>query len=328
MSHVAVALFLIGLAMSAFYSGNETGLYRVSRTRVVLDALSGSATGRALLWLLNRPPIFIATTLVGNNLANYLTSLAIVMWVGSQVTASVSGQPDVTTAQTLELASTILMTPAVFVFGELMPKHLFYQAPYRLLSLGRVGLLLSTLLFAPVSAILGLLGRALSSITGQTAFRLPLSMGRNDLDQVLRVGQEAGLLTLGQREFSQQLFDVGNQPAISFGVRLDRLAIVTTTDDLETIRRRARRNNHPIILVREDADASGSRIVGFYHYADLLADDCVPEPQPVVTALAEERHLGVLLRLYDEHSDVAILTEGDGLPVGAVTRRQLVQSLL
>ena len=75
---LAVGVFLVGLMLSAFFSGSETGLYRVSRTRLVLDGLSGSFAGRGLVWMINHPAIFVATTLVGNNLANYLTSLAIV----------------------------------------------------------------------------------------------------------------------------------------------------------------------------------------------------------------------------------------------------------
>ena len=34
---------------------------------------------RGLLWLTNNPSLFVATTLIGNNAANYMTSLAIVL---------------------------------------------------------------------------------------------------------------------------------------------------------------------------------------------------------------------------------------------------------
>ena len=61
--------------LSAFFSGSETGLYRVSRTRLVLDGLAGSRAARGIVWLLNHPSIFVATTLVGNNLANYVHQL-------------------------------------------------------------------------------------------------------------------------------------------------------------------------------------------------------------------------------------------------------------
>ena len=72
-------LLLLGLLLSAFFSGSETGFYRVTRVRLVLDGRDGDFISRRLLWLTNNPSVFVATTLVGNNLANYLTSFAIVL---------------------------------------------------------------------------------------------------------------------------------------------------------------------------------------------------------------------------------------------------------
>ncbi|MCG8653307.1 MAG: CNNM domain-containing protein, partial [Pirellulales bacterium] len=52
---IACALFVVGLLLSAFFSGSETGLYRVSRTRLVLDALGGSRAAQGIVRLLNHP---------------------------------------------------------------------------------------------------------------------------------------------------------------------------------------------------------------------------------------------------------------------------------
>lgn len=310
---IPILIFFVGLALSAFFSGCETGLYRVSRTRLVLDGLSGSLAGRGLVWLLNHPTIFVATTLVGNNIANYLTSFAIVMFV-IQIIGGGAG---------VELGLTVLMSPIVFVFGELLPKHLFFQAPYRLLRATRWFLLAAVGVFAPISVLLAGLGNALQALTGETPFRLRLTMARGDLDQVLRDGHEAGLLADGQRRLARNLFEIGNQPAVQFGVRPDRLAVVNSPVDLLEARHQARRCNHPIILVRRRG-----RIVGFYRFADLIGKKIVPEPLPVVRGTLQDRHLGVLLRLYDAHSDVAVLYDSSGNLSSVVTRRQLLQSLV
>ncbi len=306
-------LFLVGLALSAFFSGSETGLYRISRTRLVLDGLSGSKAARGIVWLLNHPSIFVATTLVGNNLANYVASFAIVFGVSAAFGSSSSS----------ELLGTILLTPIVFVFGELLPKYLFFHAPYRLITATRPLLLIATIAFAPISLVLGLLGQLLQQITGETPFRLRLTMARGELDQILRQGHEAGILGAGQRSLAQRLFEVGNQTAISFGVPANRLAMVDAPIDVQEARHRARRHNHPIVLVRR-----GGRIVGFVWYADL----CVREPRvelmPTIRGRTTDRHLHVLLRLYDAGSEVAVLLDEGGDVRGVVTRRQLVQPLI
>ena len=309
----AIVLFLIGLALSAFFSGSETGLYRVSRTRLVLDALSGSRGARGIIWLLNRPEIFVATALVGNNLANYVTSLSIVMAVGE-----LFGSGSVA-----ELIGPIMLTPVVFVLGELLPKYWFFQAPNLLVTRTRPFFLAATVLFAPISLLLGFLGRVLQKITGQTPFQLRLAMARSELDQLLRDGHEAGILAAGQRMVAQKLFEVGNQNAISFGVPVQRLATVAEPVDIDQARHQARRKNHPIVLVSRNR-----RIVGALWYADLCVRSPVLKMKPVIRARVTDRHLRVLLRLYDAGSDVAVLQDEHGEVRCVVTRRQLLQPLI
>jgi CBS domain containing-hemolysin-like protein len=309
----AVVLFCGALSLSAFFSGNETGLYRVSRTRMVLDGLSGSWSARGIVWLLNYPSIYVATILVGNNLANYLVSLSLVLGIGAMFPQG----------ETAQFIGPILLTPVVFIFGELLPKHLYFHAPYRLLRKTRSFLLMATIVFSPISMVLGLLDNLMRMITGHTPFRLRLTMAREELDQLMRAGHEAGILVEGQRKLAQNLFEVGNQPAISVGVLPERLAIVDAPLDVTAARHQARRRNHPIILVRK-----AGRIVGFVKYADLcLRTPCVT-PRPVIRGRVSDRHLRVLLRLYDRDSDVAVLYDENGDMRCVVTRRQLIQSLL
>ncbi|MEM9826932.1 MAG: CNNM domain-containing protein [Planctomycetota bacterium] len=310
---VAALLFLGGLAASAFFSGSETGLYRVSRTRLVLDALAGSRLARGLVWLINHPSFFVATALVGNNLANYFTSLGVVVAVDMVFQAGGSA----------EWLVPMLVSPLVFVLGELVPKHLFFRAPYRLITLIRLPLLLAAALFSPVAMVLSYLGRLLQQITGQPAFRVSLMMGRGELDRVLKDGHEAGILEPGQRILATKLFEVGQRSAISFGVPVGRLATVETPIDIDAARHLARRHNHPIILVRRE-----QTIIGFIWYADLCTQDPKYPIQPVVMGRTGERHLAMLLRMYDAGTDVAVLRDEKNQVRSVVTRRQLVQPLM
>jgi putative hemolysin len=310
---IASLLFVVGLSLSAFCSGTETGLYRVSRTRLVLDALGGSRAAKGIVWLLNHPALFVATALAGNNVANYLISLATVFGVAALFGAGTSA----------DLIGPMLITPVVFVFGELLPKYLFYHAPYKLIRATRPVILAANVLFAPISVVLGLLGQVLQSVTGQAPFRLRLAMARSELDQILKHGHEAGILAEGQRSLAQRLFEVGNQSAISFGVRVDRFAVVQSPVDVTEARNRARRQNHPVILVQRKG-----KFVGFLWYADL----CLREPnvklKPVIRGHVTDRHLQILLQLYDTNRDVAVLFDESGTARSVVTRRELLQPLI
>ncbi len=309
----ALILFSAGLLLSAFFSGTETGLYRVSRTRLVLDALSGSRSSRGLIWLLNRPAIFVATALVGNNIANYLTSFAIVCLTGV-VLGSGSGA---------ELFGPMLMTPVVFVFGELLPKYLFFHAPYRLIRSTRFLLIGFAVAFLPVSILLGVLGVVLRKITGKTPFPVRLTMAKRELEGVLKHGHEAGILAAGQQKLARRLLEVGNRRAISFGVSISRIAKVELPLDIERARNEARKSNHSIVLVSDE-----QQIVGYLRYADLLTDSGEVGWQKISEASVDDRHLRVLLGLYDLGSEVAVLKGEGNIAKGIVTRRQLIEPLI
>ena len=70
------------------------------------------------------------------------------------------------------------------------------------------------------------------------------------------------------------------------------------------------------------------QIIGFLRYADLSLKDPDTTPRSIVKANLTDRHLKILLQLYDASSDVAVLFDEDGQMRFVVTRRQLLQSLI
>ena len=74
-----------------------------------------------LVWLTNNPSLFVATTLVGNNLANYMVSLAIVMGTQALVSQASVSAP----GHAPELIAPLLLAPFLFLYGELLPKSIF-----------------------------------------------------------------------------------------------------------------------------------------------------------------------------------------------------------
>src|SRR5437867_2301676 len=119
----AILLFVVGLALSAFFSGVETGFFRVPRICLRLDAMAGDRMARALIFLGNRPGLFVATVLLGTNLADDLMSLALVT-VGASFHLE---------GRAAEIVLPILFSPIVYVYGSALPKQLFLEAPYWLL---------------------------------------------------------------------------------------------------------------------------------------------------------------------------------------------------
>lgn len=314
----ALLLFATGVLLSAFFSGSETGFYRVTRVRLVIGALGGDYVARGLLWLTNYPSIFVATTLVGNNLANYLVSMSVV--VGASRLLPGGGQ-------VAELAGPILLAPVLFVLGESMPKTIFYAAPN--LMLRRCGplLLVATVLFLPITCVLWLVSRGLELLVGQSPQKLRMVLARRELEQVFEEGHQAGVLNPAQQALAQGLFALANQPVQQFAIPPTKMVSATTKMSKQEILRLARRHRLPVLPV-EDVDKR-RKIVGCVRVVDLYlnGDQEVPPPLPLVQLRATDPVLRAIGQLHNANQLLGHIVDADGKTVGFVTARTLTNAL-
>lgn len=315
---VAGLLLTAGIFLSAFFSGSETGFYRVTRVRLMLDALGGDWIGRGLLWLSDRPSVFVATTLVGNNLANSLASLAVV--VGTQaVFASASYLP--------ELLAPIALAPLVFIYGELMPKHVFYQAPNRMLRRCGPALFVFTGLFLPISGLLWGLSKTLQWATGTTPQPLRMLLARRELERVLIEGHEAGILRPTQRGLTQALLGVANQPVRKFATPAARVPCGNSRMTRADIIRLARR--HRLSAIPLEEPTTPRKLIGYVRLVDLYLDpsERLASVRPLVDVPASDMYLAALTRLMRSNEMLGRVVSADGQTVGFITPRQLSERL-
>lgn len=315
----AVAIWLVGLFLSAFFSGAETGFYRATRVRLAIEALNGQWVSRALLWLANQPTLFVATALVGNNLANYLVSLSVVM--ASQLLFPAGGT-------WADILSPIVFAPLLFVCGELLPKNLFFDAPNRLLKRCAAPLLVCTVLFAPVTILLWSLGRGLELLTKASPQQLRLTLARRELAELIAEGHEAGILRPVQESLAQAMLAVAGKPVKSFALPAGRAVRVTTTMSKSDVLRIAQRHKRTLLPVEDPQQKR--QLVGYLRMVDLYLDDSseLPEPKPLVTLRDSQSYLSALRMLNHADDPLGHVVGADGRTIGFVTGRELRLALL
>jgi CBS domain containing-hemolysin-like protein len=315
---VAVALFLVALAMNAFFSGTETGFYRMTRLRLVMEAMGGDRIARIMLWLANQPSLVIATTLVGNNLANDLTSLAVAM----------ATERLFPTGGTLtDFALPLIVTPFMFICGDLLPKNLFYNAPNRLMRRSSPVLVASVVLFAPITIVLWLLSLVLRLITREAPQELRLSLARRELSEMLTEGHEAGILRPVQRGLAQTMLGVAGQPIRNFAAPASRVVRVTTDMSKSEILRIAQGRQRWLLPIEDPHQRR--RLVGFVRTSDLFLDDspALPPPQPLIELPENESFLAALARLSAAGDVLGHVVNAAGKTVGFVTLEDLRAAL-
>ena len=322
---LVLVLLLTGIVFSAFFSGSETGFYRINRVRLVLDGLGGDLISRSLLTLTNRPSIFVATVLVGNNVANYLISLATVM-----ATQLLYGNE----ATWPGLVAPIVIAPVLFVYGELAPKNLFYLAPNRMLRACGFPLLICTWLFAPVTVLLWLLSKFLERFAGETPAPVQLLLAREQLQQVFDEGHEAGILSPAQRTLAQGMFSVANKPVKDLATPAARMTGVAQGATREEILRLAERQQRTLIPVQstaaQEAGQGNSKpeMVGFVRVLELhLSPTKVVQVHPVLKIQANEPYIAALMRLEAAGKPLGVVVDKDDRTIGFVTAEQLSEPL-
>lgn len=310
-----ICVLLLGLALSAFFSGSETGFYRATRTRLALDALDGDRISRGLLWLTNNPSFFVATTLVGNNFANYVTSWSIV-WATSLLWSSRSSG--------LDLAISLLMTPIIFIYGELMPKNLFFLAPNRLLRIAGPLFLAFCVLFAPLAAILWGLGRLLERIVGESPEVLQLRLARRELKRVFSEGHDAGVLLPMQRQMADGMFDVATLPLARFSVPMTKLAVARQSMNSQEMLRIARRRRSPVLFIQDHR----RELIGYLHVIDLHLADQLPRPKPMRRMAGKTSTIAALTTLREAAEPYVAVMGDTGRILGIAETHQLGEMVI
>lgn len=216
----AVSLFLAGLRLSAFFSGAETGFYRLSLPRLSIDARAGEKWAQHLLWFSKNPAYFVATCLIGNNVANYLTTAAIGWGALIMFTQ---------TTEQIDIAATLLMSPIIFQFGELLPKSVYYLTPVTRLKKDIRWFRYFFRAFIFLSYPLVLITRMFERLSAQKHQPAEIVLGRSRLVQLMQHGHEEGVLTDVQSRLTNGLLQLAPQPVTSSMTPLARILGMSET---------------------------------------------------------------------------------------------------
>ncbi|MCH2202531.1 MAG: CNNM domain-containing protein [Fuerstiella sp.] len=312
------ALFLTGMQLSAFFSGSETGFYRVSRLQLTLLQQQGDDAARQLVDFVRHPERFVGTTMVGNNVANYLTTVAIGLFV-----AEASGH--LGPAGGTEITTTLILAPIVFVFGELIPKSLYYRSPLSLLRHRSSTFRFFYYLFLPLSFPLTLIARVISRFAGQERPSVDTMFGRTRMFGLIASGERDGILTQVQRRMADNLMHSGSQTLAGLMEPPDRIPRVKHSAGLKTVLAVAAATGSAWVFVQRE----GQEVTGAVRVSTLmlsqLSSAAILEPLP---QFSKETHpLVALSELFRQHAQFGIV-RNDGIIVGVIRRNVLSNQLL
>jgi putative hemolysin len=318
MTTLVFALAAVGIALSALFSGMETAFYRATRVRLVLDALSGNLIAGGLVWLTNRPMLFVATILAGNSLANYLVSLATVL--GAQIVRGPG-------AHVAEFLLPLAVAPVLFVWGELLPKNLCLQAPNRLLRLGSPLLAVFFVLLLPASLLLWGLNWLLARFVAEPPEQVRLTLARRELQQLLVEGQEAGVLHSAQQSLARGLLSLGGRRVGPFITPLADMPRAREDMPKQDVLRLAGR--YRIAEVPVEAASPERELIGYVRVVDLALEDsdALTPLRPLIEIPNTASHIDAIVQMENAGQTLARVVDDQRRTLGVLTAASLRKPL-
>ncbi len=320
--------FLIGLAMlaglflSGFFSGAETGLYRINRLRLHLGVQQNKPDAIRLARVLGDETGALSVTLIGTNLSNYLTTAAVAYAFAELL--------QVGEAST-ELYTVVIVTPVIFVFGEMVPKNLFQLHADVLLARGSRLLSIADRVFrltglvAVLSRLAGLINRLVGS-----GDRADIAFGpRRRVAAMLREAMAGRSLFEDQSDLIERVCRLSDTPVHAVMVPRNRVRVIGSRADRSELLRVTRRTGHARLPVYEKSDRN---IIGTVKVDGLLQTEdwkTVGERvQRIVTLSPHETVATAMTRLQAAGQGLAVVSDHGGKMLGIVTLKDLLREVI
>ena len=317
-----VTLFL----MSAFFAGTETGVYRLSRLHLRIGVERKKSGFRLLDSMLRDGQGLILSVLVGNNLVNYaVTSLVTVMLLGR-----------LHDSHTAEVYATVMLTPTLFIAGEIVPKILYFHKANTLMPSLAWAVWLANRLFT-VSGIIPLLKGISAALSRLFHSQVNSSAAvdatqRHQVRPIIHETQEEALLSDAQKEMMERLMDLGDTAVRTVMVPLETVEMVPVDTHAEALLAHLAVGRHTCLPVYEN---KRPHIRGCIHIYDVLSQEASFKTLGAyIRPLPEIDHRKNVIEAIDvlrqQKTPMALVTapnKTETLPVGIVTLTDLVEEL-
>ncbi|MGV3651461.1 MAG: HlyC/CorC family transporter [Devosia sp.] len=243
------------LAMSFFFSGSETAITAASRARMHQMARSGSGRAKLVERLSAEKERVIGAILLGNNIVNILAST-----LAASVLIQIFGEAGIAYA-------TVVMTMAVVIFSEVLPKTLAIQRPDAFALVIAPILNPIVTIFAPVTLTIQKLVRAILQVFGVRVDSSRDISGAEEIRDTLDLLHSEGEVVKNDKDRLGGLLDLKDLQVADIMVHRTRMLALDASDPPEALVDAVLASAFTRIpLYRDNPD----NIVGVVHAKDVL----------------------------------------------------------
>ena len=314
-----IIILLVLLALSAFFSSNETALMSVNRIRLRSLADEGNKRAATALDILeNQTPKLLSAILIGNNIVNISASS-----LATTLAYSFGGY--------MVSIVTLILTVLILIFGEITPKN------YATINSEKITLryipvfkFLMTIM-TPVIFIINLFSRCVMRLMRVDPDAASKAMTEEELRTIVDVSHEDGVIESDEKEMIYNVFDLGDATAKDImvpRVHVTFADVASTYDELIDIFREDKFTRLPVYK------DSQNNIVGIINMKDLLLYD--KDTEFVIDNFLRKPHFtyerksisDLLVEMKDSTFNIAIVLDEYGDMAGLITLEDILEEIV
>ena len=314
-----IIILLVLLALSAFFSSNETALMSVNRIRLRSLADEGNKRAAMALDILeNQTPKLLSAILIGNNIVNISASS-----LATTLAYSFGGY--------MVSIVTLILTVLILIFGEITPKN------YATINSEKITLryipvfkFLMTIM-TPVIFIINLFSRGVMRLMRVDPDEANKAMTEEELRTIVDVSHEDGVSESDEKEMIYNVFDLGDATAKDImvpRVHVTFADVASTYDELIDIFREDKFTRLPVYK------DSQNNIVGIINMKDLLLYD--KDTEFVIDNFLRKPHFtyerksisDLLVEMKDSTFNIAIVLDEYGDMAGLITLEDILEEIV
>lgn len=305
------------LLLSAFFSATETAFTSLNRIKMKNMANDDVKNAKLVLKLEDRYDKLLSTILIGNNIANIgMTAIATVMFV-----ALLGGSLGPT-------ASTVVMTVAVLIFGEISPKNIAKEHPEGFALFAAPVMRGLMWLFTPLNVLFSLWKKLLGKLFGTQENG---SYTEDELITIVEEAQIGGSIGKEQQELITNAIEFDDLEAIDvITPRVDIVAVELGTS-VEEIGRTFKESGLSRLPVYEDDLDNIIGIINQKDFHNYVVGENRELEQYIkpVAYVAESIKAAVLLKkMQTKKTHIAIIVDEYGGTTGLVTMEDIIEELV
>ena len=323
----AVVIILLAMLFSAFFSGMEIAFIASNKLRIELDRKQGVFGSDIVRIFARHPGQFIATMLIGNNIALVIYGLFFSDLLNPSLSAFIPSDA------LILILSTIISTAILLLFSEFLPKTIFVISPNFFLKILSIPTLLFYWIFYPISKFtLGAANLFLKIFFKNRSHKTPenIVFGKVDLDHFLDTDKE-GREEHGQLQDNIRIF----RNALDFSsVRLRECMVPRTeieaieiSSSIEALKEKFIETQHSRILVYEETI---DNITGYFELKDIFRNPPdIRASLRKLTIVPETMAANKLLKIFvEEKKNLALVVDEFGGTSGIVTIEDVLEEIV